>query len=211
MQNFNTPERRQVSTHVTCAIFHEYWEWGWASSSPAAHTPGRQSSPHPGPAEGCSPSLEFFQALSSTPELEGAQVHLLPPQPIQVRSIPHWPHLGWHCCLSKCQEKLGQNYHKLDLMETFFQRQEIGVKFSSTLKDTGWNGRSRAQLQHFPGQWGLLSTASFKPVCSYTPSPPAAGIYIYIYRLHRAFDVISHHYNLPLSRPDIFPTWSDTK
>lgn len=79
MQNFNTPERHQVSTHVTCAIFHEYWEWGWASSSPAAHTPGRQSSPHPGPAEGCSPSLEFFQALSSTPELEGAQVHLLPP------------------------------------------------------------------------------------------------------------------------------------
>lgn len=155
---------------------------------------------------GLLPLSGVFPGSLKHPELERAQV-----QPIQVRSIPHWPHLGWHCHLCKYQQKLGQNYHKLDLMETFFQRQEMGVKFSSSLKDTGWNGRSRAQLQHFPGQWGLLSTASFKPVCSYAPWPPAAGIYIFIDLLYQAFDSISHHYNLPLSLPDTFPTWSDKK
>lgn len=88
---------------------------------------------HAGPAESCSLSPEFFQALSSTQSWRGHRLSPLPaPQPIQVRSIPLWPHLGWHWHLSKCQDKLGQNYHKLDLMETFFQRQELGVKFSST-------------------------------------------------------------------------------
>lgn len=181
MQNFNTPERCQVSTHVTCAIFHEYWEWGWASSSPAAHTPGRQSSPHPGPAEGCSPSLEFFQALSSTPELEGAQVHLLPPQPIQVRSIPHWPHLGWHCCLSKCQEKLGQNYHKLDLMETFFPEagDRCKIQLHSERHWMKWKKQSPAAA--FPWSVGSPQHCQFQTCVFLHPiTSSCRNLYLYL-------------------------------